>query len=163
MARQGLPGRFTAGTSFHFKSGVGTVLIMRGACALDLRADASGVIHVSAEETATWKAGSIAYSLRRTDADGHVSELASGTMLILPDLASLPEGADTRSQNRRTYEAICAVIENRASRDQMEYKIGNRELKRMAVSDLLKLRSVYGRYVAQENGRSGFAEHRIFF
>ncbi|MCX5619912.1 hypothetical protein [Bombella pollinis] len=158
-----IPETFTAGTTLRLRAGTGTVLILRGACTADLSADGDGIVLASAAVTKEWLPGNVAYSLRKTEKNGDISEISSGSMLILPDISSLPAGADTRSQNRRTYDAICAVIENRASRDQQEYKIGNRELKRLPISDLLKLRAVFGSFVAQENGRAGFVEHKVRF
>lgn len=158
-----IPDTFTAGTTFRLRAGTGTILLLRGSCSADLRAGDDGFIVASASETAQWAPGSVAFSLREMAQNGDVVEVLNGFMTILPDIASLPAGADTRSQNRRTYDAICAVIENRASRDQESYKIGNRELKRMPVSDLLKLRAQYASFVAQENGRGGLIEHRVRF
>lgn len=158
-----IPDTFTAGTTFRLKAGAGTVLIIKGSCSATLGAGDDGFIVAPTSETARWAPGSVAFSLRKTARNGDITEIMSGFMTIMPDIASLPDGADTRSQNRRTYDAICAVIENRASRDQESYRIGNRELKRMPISDLLKLRAQYASFVAQENGRGGFTEHRIRF
>lgn len=158
-----IPETFTAGTTLRLRAGVGTVLILRGSAMADLPADDDGIILANADLTKGWLPGNVAFSLRKTEKNGDISEISSGSMLILPDISSLPAGVDTRTQNRRTYDAICAVIENRASRDQQEYKIGNRELKRMPISDLLKLRALYCTYVAKENGRGSFVEHKVRF
>lgn len=158
-----IPDTFTAGTTFRLQAGTGTVLLLRGACSADLPAGDDGFIVAPASQTALWPPGSVAFSLRKNSKNGDITEVMSGFLTIMPDIAALPAGTDTRSQNRRTYDAICAVIENRASRDQESYKIGNRELKRMPISDLLKLRSRYANFVAQENGKGYVVEHRVRF
>ena len=57
---------------------------------------------------------------------------------------------DTRTTNQQTYDAICNTILGRASLDQQEYTVGNRQLKRMTVADLLELKVYYGGLVAAD-------------
>lgn len=162
MRRVSLPDNFVGGTTFNVETGDNVMLYLRGPGSINLQS--VGVsISVPASETTNWPAGSYAYSLRKTDQSGNISEIGSGTIRILADIASLPAGTDTRSQNRRIYDAICAVIERRASLDQESYRINNRELKRTPLGDLLRFKSRYASLVRKESGRSVFREHRVIF
>ena len=81
-----------------------------------------------------------------------------GTLEVLPryDQAA---NLDDRSHARKVLEAIEAVIEGRATKDQEEYTIGSRTLKRTPVKELLELRDKYrGEVHAEElaeNARNG--------
>lgn len=69
-------------------------------------------------------------------------QVASGTVEVKPNL----EGArpfDLRSHARKVLDAIEAVLENRATKDQEEYAIAGRSLKRTPIKDLLVLRDTY--------------------
>jgi hypothetical protein len=68
-------------------------------------------------------------------------------------MASVGAGFDPRSENERALDAINAVLTNKASQDQMRYRINNRELWRAPVTDLLKLKSLYTTLVRRERAR----------
>jgi len=53
------------------------------------------------------------------------------------------DAQDLRSNNQKVLDALIAVIEGRASTDQEEYTIKDRQLKRMSIEDLLKFQAVY--------------------
>jgi len=59
---------------------------------------------------------------------------------------------------RRVLTAIEAVIEGRASKDQEEYTIGTRSLKRTPIKDLLVLRDAYKAEVAHEDAQYRLAQ-----
>ena len=67
----------------------------------------------------------------------------SGSINVLPDLATKSTGYDARTHARIVLDAIEAVIENRASKDQERYMIAGRELWRTPIPMLLKLRQTY--------------------
>jgi hypothetical protein len=58
---------------------------------------------------------------------------------------------DDRSHARKVLEAIEAVIENRATKDQEEYQIGHRMLKRTPLNELHKFRQQYEGLVRAED------------
>jgi hypothetical protein len=58
---------------------------------------------------------------------------------------------DDRSHSRKVLEAIRAVIENRATKDQEEYSIGHRQLRHTPLKDLRELRQEYEAKVAAED------------
>lgn len=61
---------------------------------------------------------------------------------------------DDRSHARKVLEAIEAVIENRATKDQEEYQIGHRMLKRTPLAELDKFRKQYQAQVRSEELRA---------
>lgn len=130
--------------------------------AIEIAASASGddhVVSVSATTTALWTAGEYSWAAYVTkDAERHTIEGwtstdgrygGGSTILLRPDPA-IATSYDSRSSARKTLEAIEAVIENRATRDQQEYSIAGRSLKRTPITDLLTLRSTYKNEVARE-------------
>lgn len=127
-------------------------LLLRGPSNITLNATADGNLHrfhALAGVTETWKAGQYAYSLRaKRGAD--VVELAAGSLAVLPDLEAMPEGADVRTPAQIALEAIEAVIAKRATMDQERYRIGNRELYKTPIADLIKLRDMYRSEVQRE-------------
>lgn len=74
-----------------------------------------------------------------------------GTLTVLPDLTGTH--VDTRSHNRKMLSAIEALLENRATKDQMAYTVGGRQLSRISIPDLLQWRDYYKARVNQEERR----------
>lgn len=72
-----------------------------------------------------------------------------GTMVIKPNFAALTT-YDARTHVKKVLDAIEACIEGTASKDQEEYTIGSRSLKRRSMSELLELREKYRGYWNQE-------------
>jgi hypothetical protein len=131
---------------------------LRGPASIDLQADAAGVFTATAATTAAWAPGTYWWSMRATNGTD-VLEVATGQLVVNPDLAATA-GFDGRTQNERTLDAICAVLEKRASQDQQRYVIKDRELWRTPITDLLKLKAHYQAAVRRERaaaaGRSTF-------
>lgn len=127
-------------------------LLLRGPSNIDLTASADGNLHrfhALAGVTETWSAGQYVYSLRARSG-GDVVELSAGSLEVMPDLAGMTAGADVRTANQIALEAIEAVIAKRATIDQERYRIGNRELYRTPVAELIKLRDMYRAEVQRE-------------
>lgn len=120
---------------------------------MDLTAVASDKGHkftATATETAGWKSGIYSYVIRATNG-ADIRQLEASTVEILPDIGSITDPSDLRSHARKTLEAIQAVLEKRATRDQERYTINNRELWRTPIADLLKLRDTYRAEVRRED------------
>jgi enamine deaminase RidA (YjgF/YER057c/UK114 family) len=120
-------------------------VLLRGPKAIDFASQPDGADHlllVDAATTAEWTAGQYVFSVRAVSS-GTVLEIESGQVTIQPDIASLADGTDTRVHAQRALDAIEAVLEKRASQDQMRYTINNRELWRTPIADLLALRKYY--------------------
>lgn len=154
-----IPDSLTAGTTLSLPitltawpaSDWSLTLMLRGAGAVDLTATPKGNTHLieaDATTTAKWPAGRYWYSLRARQGD-EVHEIDSGDITIHADIATLDAGHDGRAHAERVLEAIEAVIEGRASKDQDSYRINNRELRRTPIDQLLKLRDRYRREVQQ--------------
>jgi hypothetical protein len=127
-------------------------LLLRGPSTIDLVSSQEGNLHrlhVTAGATSTWKPGQYIYSLRAKRGE-EVVELSAGSLEVLPDLYSLPVGADVRTPAQIALEAIEAVISKRATIDQERYRIGNRELYRTPIAELIKLRDMYRSEVQRE-------------
>ena len=98
--------------------------ILRGPQAIDLIADASGTGHLftqTAVQTGAWAPGTYAVSIRATSGDD-VHEIDAGQTVVAADLVSIGAQHDPRGHAQRTLDAIEAVIEGRASKDQQEYR-----------------------------------------
>lgn len=154
------PTEATAGLNFQavieYVAGWTLTALLRGPTAIDLSAvSAVGIYSFVAKgaETASWVPGLYAVSVRVTSA-ADVLEVYSGQLRVRPDMASIGAGHDPRSDNEKALDAVNAVLLNKASQDQMRYRINNRELWRTPVGDLLKLKSVYTTAVRRERKRA---------
>jgi hypothetical protein len=83
-------------------------------------------------------------------------QVGAGECEVLPNLEG-DRPWDRRSHARKVLEAIEAVIERRASKDQEEFAIGDISLKRMPIADLLVLRDRYKAEVAGEQAGAALA------
>jgi hypothetical protein len=98
----------------------------------------------SAFESGTYK-----WSSYVTDeVDRHTIE--DGRVEVLVNYETATSGYDDRSHIKKTLDALEAIIEGRASRDQESYSIAGRSLSRMPVPDLIQWRDKYKAYHAQE-------------
>lgn len=119
---------------------------------IDIKTGTSGVtvtesgqefqITVTATATAAWTAGKYSYAIYMTTSTTR-DTVETGTVEIKQNIAALTIASDVRSHAKKTLDAIEAVIEGRASRDDMRYQIGGRMLERMTITDLLKFRDIY--------------------
>lgn len=106
------------------------------------------LVNLLPSTTAGYGAG--AYSFQAAvEKTGARHTVRTGDITIKPSFAGQTT-YDARSHARKVLDAIEAVIENRATKDQAEYAIGDRSLKRIPHADLYKLRSQYKALVAQE-------------
>lgn len=120
--------------------------------AIDIVAAASGddyVVQVAASTTGSWAAGFYAWAAY-VEKSGERYTVGDGELQIRVASSTLAAGTDKRSHARKVLDAINAVIEGRASKDQQEYTIGSRSLKRTPIEDLLVLRDKYRQEVANE-------------
>lgn len=131
-------------------------VLLRGKQTVDLVATADGSQHrlsATAAQTATWLAGDYWYSMRATRGDD-VVEVETGSITVMPDMLTLTDGYDGRSQAQVALDAINAVLAKRATLDQQRYRINNRELYRESMTELLKLRSFYRLEVKREQQKA---------
>jgi hypothetical protein len=86
-------------------------------------------------------------------------QVGAGRVVIRQNLAQAAP-VDGRTHAQRVLEAIEAVIEGRATRDQEEYTIGDRSLKRTPLADLVMLHKRYQRLAANERDAAAIAAGR---
>jgi hypothetical protein len=107
------------------------------------------IYEVSSADTAEYASGAYTWvEMVSRDSDGQRVRLSYGKGTISPDPAA--STADTRSHAQKVLAAVEAVIEGRASIDQMSYQIGNRSLSRTPLTDLILLRDKYRAEVRRE-------------
>lgn len=109
---------------------------------------ADHLVNVDATTTASWASGD--YAWRATASKGgDVFTVGSGRMWINPSFTG--DSLETRSQARRTLEAIEATLEGRASSATAEYQIAGRQLKYIPIPELLQLRDRFRADVRSED------------
>ena len=100
------------------------------------------LIEVSSTASASYTVGIYHWDAFITrDSDSARIRVDSGQWEVIANLASAT--TDPRSQNKKILDAIVAIIEGRASQDQMSYSIAGRSLSRMSIDDLLQFEGVY--------------------
>ncbi|MCH9835905.1 hypothetical protein K0U83_09595 [bacterium] len=124
---------------------------------ITITASASSDTHAVSEPAATtaaWSAGFYTWTAQVTNITDALQKhtVLAGNLDILPDLTAAGTTTyDGRSYAKITLDAIEAVIQNRASKDQMSYTIHDRQLSRMSVDDLFKFRDQFRGEVANED------------
>ena len=111
-------------------------------------------ITIAGTVTGKWLPGRYEWVAFSFDGDGNRDQVASGSVLILPD----PAGAtpiDPRSYNERMLAQIRAVLREAALDDVAMYKIGTRELTKVPRETLMKMAAVYESAVRRERIRKG--------
>lgn len=135
---------------------------LRGPSSIDIKDGVSGVtitpsgsqfsVEITAATTANWTAGDYWYAVycgKTLWSERYTAE--TGTVKILSNLSAVSTTYDNRTHAKKTLDAIEAVIEGRASIDQMMYMIAGRQLSRTPIADLLALRDYYRRqYVLEQ-------------
>lgn len=117
-------------------------------------------IRISPTESAALAAGIYSYAVVANDAIDQFT-LESGTLNV-EVRADLSAETDLRSHNVKVYQAICAVIEGRASQDQQSYTIAGRQLTRTPLRDLLDLKKHYKELVDAEAGKPGSGPTKLY-
>jgi hypothetical protein len=125
------------------------------AAGFEITATASGTDHavsVAAAVTTSYTAGDWTWTAWVEGGTSEKYTVDTGTVTILADYRSGAASAtyDGRTHARKVLAAIEAVIEGRASKDQEEYTIAGRSLKRTPVADLIRFRTLYKAEVANE-------------
>jgi hypothetical protein len=128
-----------------------TYYLTRAASKVTIVATADGdnfVVTVAKATTAAIAAGSYFWAAFASSATER-AKIDSGTIEVLPDLAA-SAALDRRTHGQKVLDAIEAVIEGRATVDQVGYTIGGRRLDKTPIADLLMLRGHYKDEVAGE-------------
>lgn len=158
-----VPKELTVGESLEWKKSFSDypasewtlVYYFRGAGkGFDAAATADGdkfEIAVAKTVTAEMSAGNYYFQAFVTKNDEKI-EVDAGEVTVKASIGSLAVATtlDDRSAVKRTLDAIVALLEGKATLDQQEYTIGDRQLKRYSIPDLLELRKTYARLYEQE-------------
>lgn len=114
-------------------------------------ADGTGfLITISAATSATYTASDYKWEARVSNGSEEYT-VDKGYWTINTDIAVLGSvGEDFRSQTKIIFDAIEAVIQGRASKDQQGYTIAGRRLDRTPIPDLIVLRDKYKREYLSE-------------
>lgn len=107
------------------------------------------LLELTPAETAELGVETLGYVAKAENVDGDIYTVLSGTVQILPDLATSGP-IDLRSHAQKVLDAIKASLEGRATKDEQEYTIKDRSLKRMSLDELLKFKALYEKEVALE-------------
>lgn len=123
-----------------------------GSTEIEITASESGsdyIVEVGQATTAAYTAGVYhwqAYITRTSDSERVTVDSGTFEVLANRDAAT----TDPRSHVKKTLDAIEAVIEDRASKDQESYTINGRSLSRTSLEDLMAFREKYRALYADE-------------
>lgn len=109
-----------------------------------------------AATTAAYVAGVYSWQITATKSTDRYT-IATGVITLTDNIAGRSALYDNRSHAKKVLDAIEAVIEGRASQDQMGYTIAGRSLSRTPLADLLKLRSTYKTEYENEQAAASIA------
>lgn len=134
---------------------------MAGGTPTTVNGTASGddwVLTLTSAASAALVAGAYRYAIAATNA-GDRQTIDHGEVQVRPDPAS--PATDQRSPARRTLDAIDAVLESRASSEDLKFTFADgRALEKVPHGELLALRKHYARIVAREANK-GLGPKRV--
>ena len=100
--------------------------------------DGTHLINVAAATTAGWAAGRYSYRAFVSDGSDRFS-VREGELVVEPDFATVTTH-DGRTHARKMLDAVEALLEGKATKDQASYSVEGRALQRYSFEDLLALR-----------------------
>lgn len=125
----------------------------------NITASATGqdfIVSLTATQTANWSTGF--YEWRAYAINGaNRYEIDRGKWELLADFTKQIKGYEARSHARIVLEAINAVMEDKATADQMSLSIGGRSLSRYSFQELLFVKAQYEAIVAKEEAEAAVA------
>jgi hypothetical protein len=133
---------------------------LRGPAVDDITFSPDGTNHaaaVTAATTADWPAGVYLVSLVATDG-ADVVTLETGQSLVLQDIAAIDATSDNRSHVKIVLDAIEAVIQGRATTDQLRVRINNREIEKTPLYELQRFWAQYKALYQDELRAAGIAQ-----
>lgn len=108
------------------------------------------LVNVSATTTASYVVGQYTWSAFVTKSSERY-QIRSGFWEVKENLATASAGFDNRSFARKTLEAIELLLTGRASNAVERYRIGDRELIKIPMEELLTIRDKYRAEVNRED------------
>jgi hypothetical protein len=141
-------------------------IALRGASKIDIKTGETGVtiattsgdyeVTVTSAVTANWTAGNYEFAVYLVKT-GERHIIQSGKVEIEDNVSGISAAYDPRSTVKKTLDAIEAVLEGRASQDIMSYQIAGRQIAKIPVPDLLKMRDYFKREYASEQKAEALA------
>jgi hypothetical protein len=126
-------------------------------------------VNESSTTTEKWAPGEYLWQASVTDTNSNRTTLFPGRIVIKPDFATAPV-ANYQSVVKQTLDALYALIQGKATSDQMNYTIRGRSLSRMQPKELLDWLDFYEelydretRKEANQQGRSNKGKIVISF
>lgn len=110
-------------------------------------------VEVAAADTAKYKPGNYRWRAFVVDIATGLERYTIGTGLaeVVQNFETITAGTDIRSHNRIMVDALRAMFEKKATKDQTSYKLANgRELARLSPAEVLEWLSFYESKVAAE-------------
>ncbi len=140
----------TAAVKYFFRGLLGSTLDIAGSSNTD------GSWSFSASGTQTLGlAGECSWQLAAFDADNNRTEIARGSVTVLPDIQSASGNFDGRSWARTALDVVNNVLAGRVGRVEKEYQIAGRHVALLDPDVLLDLRAKLEGIVNREMIKSG--------
>jgi len=130
-----------------------TYALVKSGQQITISASASGDDHLvtlAASATANYSPGIYSWQAYVTGGSSERYMVDSGTIEILPNLATAATGYDDRSHVKKVLDALEARLEKRATADQAQTLIGGEVIAYMPIQRVLEWRDKYKAYYAQE-------------
>lgn len=100
------------------------------------------LINVDEATTASYATGTYNYVGRVTDGVD-VFQARRGQIEIRADFAAASSGSDARTHVKKVLDALEAMIEGKATKDQLSYSIQGRSLSRLSPADVIQFHNHY--------------------
>lgn len=107
------------------------------------------LVSIAAATTAVYTAGTYDWQAYVTK-DLKRYQVDSGVMEILPNFAAAESGLDARSHVKKVLDALEAMIEGKASQDQLSYAIGGRSISKLSPQEVIDWRDAYAQMYQRE-------------
>lgn len=111
-------------------------------------------LEIASATTGAYTAGEYAVQVWVEDAAGDKTYIAEGYLELATAFADEGAGYDARSHVKKTLDALEAMIEGKATKDQMSYSIAGRSLARMSSDEILRWAREYRRRWAEEQAEA---------
>lgn len=138
---------YDPGSLYGPDQGWSALLLLRGPSKIDVVAitdpanPKTFIFKAVPTDTESWTAGTYWYVVKISNGvDAY--QLESGETLVKVD-PTQADAFDGRSENKKMLDAITALMTSKATLDQERYKIGNRELFKIPIGELINLKKYY--------------------
>lgn len=139
-------------TDYPSSGGWSCSMALRGAGSYTINSTRDGdgfLLSALASVTAEFAAGTYEYAIYvYNSTERHT--VSKGKIEVLSNFASISSVYDPRTWAQKTYDAVKAAIQGRATKDQLSYEIAGRKIEKIPIPDLLALYNKLKNEVEQE-------------